>query len=58
MGKRMLAIKKTVKDISPKKENSVIIYSPSSYSRPVWVSSAEEDILKNVDNQTVDGIHW
>ncbi len=28
----------TLKDSSPKNENSVIIYSPSSSSKPVWIS--------------------
>ncbi len=41
-------------------ENFVIIYSPSSCSKPVWVSlfflNTKEDVLKNVGNQKVDGI--
>ncbi len=45
------------RDSSPKNENSVIIYSSTCRSKSVWVSYVE-DILKNADNQTVDGPHW
>ncbi len=42
-------------------DNSVIIYSPSCYCKPVWVFlllNPKEDILKNVGYQKVDGSHW
>ncbi len=34
--------KKALKDSSPKNKNSVIIYSPLSCSRPVWICSKSE----------------
>ncbi len=48
--------------VHPKSNSiSVIIYSPSSCSKLVWVSFfcwTEKVILKNVGNQTVAGSHW
>ncbi len=50
-------------DSSPQNENSVIIYSHSSCSKPVqiyvfWSMNTKEHILKNVNKRTVDGHHW
>ncbi len=44
--------------VHPKKLNSIVIYSPATCSKPVWVSSfclfatQQVDIFKNVGNQT------
>ncbi len=46
---------------SPKNENSVIIYLHKLFQTCMsffLLLSTKEDILKNVGNQTVDGIHW
>ncbi len=52
------SVEATWRDSSPKNENPVIIYSPSSSSNFFVLLNTKEDILKNVGNRAVLGHHW